>query len=142
MDTTKSDALEQQLKALEEQKLTLNQLDPLDKAGKQQKDDQLEAMQRMLVAKRDEIELAKQSEQTTYKEAQNTKDKAQKERDLAQLELDKQIQDRKNKLIDESRPLEQKIANITINVQTLPNQSNEDIAQQVSQILAQQYNTA
>ena len=142
MDTTKSDALEQQLRALEAQKLTISQLDPLDKAGSQQKDEQLEAMQRMLIAKRDEIELAKQSEQTSYKEAQNARDKAGKERDLAQLEIDRQIQQRKDRLTDESKPLEQKIANITINIQTLPGQSNEDIAQKVSEILAQQYNAA
>lgn len=142
MNTAKSDALEQQLKSLEAQKLTLSQLDPLDKAGKLQKDDQLEAMQRMLVAKRDELELAKQSEQTSYKESQNTREKSQKERDLAELELSRQIQLRKDKLGSDSKPLEQKIANITINVQTLPGQSNDDIAQKVSQILAQQYNTA
>ena len=142
MDTAKSDSLEQQLKTLEAQKLTLSELDPLDKAGRQQKDDQLEAMQRMLIAKRDEIALAKESEQLTFKESQSARDKAQKERDLAQLEIDRQIQQRRDRLTDESKPLEQKIANITINVQTLPGQSNEDIAQQVSQILAQQYNAA
>ena len=142
MDTTQSDALESQLKSLEAQKLTLSQLDPLDKAGKQAKDDQLEAMQNLLVAKKNEIELAKELESQKYKTSQNDLDKKQKEMDLKQLELDKQIKDKQYKLESDIKPIEQKIASITIQIIQQPGESSEDLAQKVSQILANQYNAA
>jgi hypothetical protein len=111
-------------------------------AARKAKDDASKNFQTAINLKQKELDNAQEAEQSKYKTAQNLRDQEQRDIDLRQLELDRQIKDRQNKLANDIKPIEQKIANITINVQTLPGQSNEDIAQQVSQILAQQYNAA
>jgi len=73
-------------------------------------------------------------------QGRSDREASQKQTDLSQLEIDRQIQLRKDKLDNDTRAINQKISSITINVQTLPNQSNEDIAQQVARIIGQQIN--
>jgi hypothetical protein len=138
LDTVKSDLVEKQLKDLEAQRLVASQLDPIDTAGRLAKDDQMESIQRLLVAKREELSLAKDQERLDQNKVQGDRDMIQKQTDLSQLEIDRQIQLRKDKLDNDTRAINQKISSITINIQTLPNQSNEDIAQQVARIIGQQ----
>jgi len=90
------------------------------------------------------LELSKEAtdeEKATYEATQKQIEERQRQLDLQQLEIARQIQLRKDKLDSDSKPIEQRLVTIS-NTFVIQGGNAQDIAQEVSQILAQQYNAA